>query len=172
MSVFLFLNIFLSSCIDNTHAHRWPCPSVVQWQNIKIQLLSNLCCLVAVVFVCGPFIQTNAKTVFARAETVPVSISLSCLLFLSGLVYIVSFLPTCNIITVIQSTDHFSSSCMQTRSHIRSTPFLSLAAPPFFSLSHTYKSPPPPPPGSSLTPNHSLPLTRNDCETTKTLGKH
>ena len=50
----------------------------------------------------------------------------------------------------------------------------------FPALSHKYKFRPPPPPlpqqispaPASLTPNHSLPLTWNDCETTKTLGKH
>ena len=45
-----------------------------------------------------------------------------------------------------------------------------------FSVTHKFHSLPPPPnkslPLPSLTPNHSLPLTLNDCEITKTLGKH
>ena len=56
-----------------------------------------------------------------------------------------------------QSTDNFSSSCMQTRSHIHCTPFLLLPLP--FFLCHTHKFRPPPNKSLvfpvSLTPNHS-----------------
>ena len=74
-----------------------------------------------------------------------------------------------------QSTDNFSSSCTQTRSHIHCTSFLLLPLP--FFLCHTHINPPPPPNTSlafpvSLTPSHSLPLIWNDCETTKTLWKY
>ena len=114
--------------------------------------------------------QANAKTVSSRSaisklilsQSIPELSSLS----LGSSVYIVSFL-----LTVIQSTDHFSNCCMQTHSHIHCTPFLSLVPLPFF-LCHTHinSAPPPPPPPPQIspapcTPNHSLPLT-------KTLGKH
>ena len=110
--------------------------------------------------------------------TIPVSISLSCLLFLSGLLSILCL---------------FSQPVQHNNSHSIHWPFLiqlhantfthtlhslSLAAPPFLSRSVTHINSAPPLPFNrslplpSLTPNHSLPLTWNDCETTKTLGKH
>ena len=99
-------------------------------------------------------IQTNAKAEFRHAaETVPVSVSLSCLLFLSGLLFILSFLPTRA--TITGHSIHWPFLIQlhaNTFTHmIHCTPFLLL--PPSLSFSVTHKFRPPPPP-----PNKSLPL--------------
>ena len=110
--------------------------------------------------------------------TIPVSISLSCLLFLSGLLSIL-----CLFSQPVQhnnrSFNPLTISHPVACRHVHTYTALpqSLAAPPFqsFRLCHTHKFRPPPStnlPLPSLTSNHSLPFTWNDCETTKTLGKH
>ena len=122
-------------------------------------------------------IQTNAKAVFRHAETVPVSVSLSCLLFLLGLLFILSFLPTRATITGHSIHWPFLIQ-LHANTFTHTLHSLSLAAPHFLFLSHINSTPSPPPPPNkslplpSLTPNHSLPLTWNDCKTTKTLRKH
>ena len=93
--------------------------------------------------------------------TIPVTISLSCLLFLSGLLSILclfsqhvqhnnrSFNPLSDWPFLI----HLS--CMQTRSHIHCTPSVSCRPSLSFRLCHTNINSAPPPP---LSPNKSLPL--------------
>ena len=151
------------------------------WQNIKIQLLSNLCCLVAVVFVCFPshwFSQTRQ-----HESHLPPCWNYSCLnlsiVFSFSRVFCLCcvFSPNpCNIITLNSHSSHWPFLIQLHANTFTAHPF-SLAAPPFLSLSHTHKfRPPPTPPNKSLLlpapPDHSLPLTLNDCEITKTLGKH
>ena len=112
-------------------------------------------------------IQTNAKAVFRHAETIPVSISLSCLQASFSRVFCLYcvFSPNpCNIITghsihwpfLIQlHADTFTHTLHS----------LSLAAPPFLSRSVTHINSPTPPPQTNLsrslhwrpiTPSHSL----------------
>ena len=144
-------------------------------QNIKIQL-SNL-------FGCsGVRIYSNQRKSRLPAMlklTIPVTISLSCLLFLSGLLSIL-----CLFSQPVQhnnrSFNPLTISHPAACRHVHTYTALpqSLAAPPFLSSSVTHINPPPPPPPNkslplpSLTPNHLLPLTWNNCETIKTLGKH
>ena len=141
------------------------------WQNIIKMQLSNLfgCSGVRMLSI----IQTNAKAVFRHAKTVPVSVSLSCLLFLSGLLFILSFLPTRATITGHSIHWPFLIQ-LHANTFTHTLHSLSLAAPPFLFLSYrnsTLPPPPPPPPNKSL-PLPSLTPTWNDCKTTKTLGKH
>ena len=110
--------------------------------------------------------------------TIPVTISLSCLLFLSGLLSILCLFSqpvhhknrSFNPLTISHPV-----ACRHVHTHT-ALPF-SCCPSLSFPLCHTHKFPHSPTPNKSLplpslTHNHSLPLTWNDCETTKTLGKH
>ena len=132
------------------------------------------------VFVCFPFIQTNVKAVFRPCRRNWLFLSQSVYLVFSFsrvfCLYCVFSPNPCNIITghsihwpfLIQlHADTFTHTLHS----------LSLLLPLPFSLSsfvtHINSDPPSTNlPLPSLTSNHSLPFTWNDCETTKTLGKH
>ena len=92
-----------------------------------------------------------------------------------GLYYCVFSPNPCNIITVNPLTISHPVACK----HIHTYTALPFSCCPSlsFSVTHINSVPPPPPNKSlafpvSLTPNHSLPLIWNDCETTKTLWKY
>ena len=122
------------------------------WQNIKIQLLCNLCCLVAVVFICFPL----CKPTWKPSSMPKLFLSQSLFVFSFSRVFSLYCIFSPNVCNTISHSIHWPfhhantfTACMY-RLPFSCCPSLSLAAPPF--LCHIHKFSPPP-------------LTRNDCET-------
>ena len=128
------------------------------WQNIKIQLLSNLCCLVAVVFVCFPshwFSQTRQ-----RESHLPPCWNYSCLnlsiVFSFSRVFCLCcvFFPNpCNIITLNSHSSHWPFLIQlhaNTFTHTLHTLSLLLPLPFFLCHTHINSAPPPPHPQTNL----------------------